>query len=69
MHSELLHWLHEGDELVSLLRRYSDLGCVDSDLQLICVFGSGVSHLPHDIIPTEPLWSSGQVNLLANQAQ
>ncbi len=35
---------------------------VDSGLQVICIVGSGVSHL-------DSLWGSGLVSLLANQAQ
>ncbi len=31
-------------------------------IQVICIVGSGVSHL-------DSLWGSGQVSLLANQAQ
>ncbi len=34
----------------------------DSGLQLICIVGSGVSHIDY-------LWGSGQASLLTNQAQ
>ncbi len=53
---------HGGDQPVALLRCNESPGCFDSGLQVICVVGSGVSHL-------DSLWASGQVSLLANQAQ
>ncbi len=33
---------------MALLRWYGSPGCFDSGLQLICIVGSGVSHLPLD---------------------
>ncbi len=53
---------HGGDQFVALLRCYGSPGFFDSGLQLICIVGSGVSHL-------DSLWGSGLVSLLANQAQ
>ncbi len=53
---------HGGDQFVALLRWYGSPGFFDSGLQLICIVGSVVSHLDY-------LWGSGQVSLLANQAQ
>ncbi len=32
---------------MALLRCNGRPGCFDSGLQVICIFGSGVSHLPH----------------------
>ncbi len=45
---------------MALLRWYGNPGFFDSGLQVICIVGSGVSHL---------LWGSGQASLLVNQAQ
>ncbi len=42
---------HGGDQFVALLRWYGSPGCFDSGLQLICIVGSGVSHLPLDNTP------------------
>ncbi len=53
---------HGGDQFVALLRWYGSPGFFDSGLQLICIVGSGVSHL-------DSQWGSGQVSLLTNQAQ
>ncbi len=39
---------HGGDQFVALLRWYGSPGFFDSGLQLICIVGSGVSHLPLD---------------------
>ncbi len=36
---------HGGDQFVALLRWYGGPGFFDSGLQLICIVGSGVSHL------------------------
>ncbi len=36
---------HGVDQSVALLRCYESPGCFDSGLQLICIVGSGVSHL------------------------
>ncbi len=48
---------HEDDQSVALLR------CNEAQvLQLICIVGSGVSHL-------DSLWGSDQASLLVNQAQ
>ncbi len=55
---------HGGDQPVALLRCNESPGCFDCGLQVICIVGSGVSHLPLDY-----LWGSGQASLLANQAQ
>ncbi len=41
----------EGDQFVALLRWYGSPGFFDSGLQLICIVGSGVSHLPLDNTP------------------
>ncbi len=54
---------------MALLRWYGSPGFFDSGLQLICIVGSGVSHLPLDNTPIDSLWGSGQASLLANQAQ
>ncbi len=35
---------------MALLRWYGSPGCFDSGLQVICIVGSGVSHLPLDNI-------------------
>ncbi len=42
---------HGGDQFVALLRWYGSPGLFDSGLQLICIVGSGVSHLPLDNTP------------------
>ncbi len=42
---------HGGDQFVALLRCNGSPGCFDSGLQLICIVGSGVSHLPLDNTP------------------
>ncbi len=34
------------DQSVALLRCYESSGCSDSGLQLFCIAGSGISHLP-----------------------
>ncbi len=47
---------------MALLRWYGSPGFFDRGLQLICIVGSGVSHL-------DSQWGSGQASLLANQAQ
>ncbi len=60
--------LHGGNQPVALLRCNGRPGCFDSGLQVICIVGSGVSHLPLDNTP-DSLWSSGLVSLLANQVQ
>ncbi len=39
-----------GDQFVALLRWYGSPGCFNSGLQIICIVGSGVSHLPLDNI-------------------
>ncbi len=39
---------HGGDQFVALLRWYGSPGFFDSGLQVICIVGSGVSHLPLD---------------------
>ncbi len=36
---------HEGNQSVALLRCNGSPGCIDSGLQVICIVGSGVSHL------------------------
>ncbi len=36
---------------MALLRCNGSLGCFDSDLQVICIVGSGVSHLPLENTP------------------
>ncbi len=38
---------------MALLRCYGSTGCFDSGLHVICIVGSGVSHLPLD---NTPLW-------------
>ncbi len=50
---------HGGDQFAALLRWYGSPGFFDSVLQLICIVGSGVSHL-------YSLWGSGQASLLTN---
>ncbi len=52
---------HGGNQPVALLR-CNEAQVADSGLQVICIVGSGVSHL-------DTLWASGQASLLANQAQ
>ncbi len=42
---------HGGDQFVALLRWYGSPGFFDSGLQVICIVGSGVSHLPLDNTP------------------
>ncbi len=42
---------HGGDQFVALLRWYGSPGFFDSGLQLICIVGSGVSHLPLNNTP------------------
>ncbi len=42
---------HGGDQFVALLRWYGSPGFFDSSLQVICIVGSGVSHLPLDNTP------------------
>ncbi len=42
---------HGGDQPVALLRCNGRSGCFDSGLQVICIVGSGVSHLPLDNTP------------------
>ncbi len=42
---------HGVDQSVALLRCYESPGCSDSGLQLFCIVGSGVSHLPLDNTP------------------
>ncbi len=39
---------HGGDQFVALLRWYGSPGFFDGGLQVICIVGSGVSHLPFD---------------------
>ncbi len=39
---------HEGNQLVALLRCNGSRGFFDSGLQVICIVGSGVSHIPLD---------------------
>ncbi len=39
---------HGGDQFVALLRWYGSPGFFNSGLQVICIVGSGVSHLPLD---------------------
>ncbi len=39
---------HGGNQPVALLRCNESPGCFDSSLQVICIFESGVSHLPLD---------------------
>ncbi len=51
---------HGGNQPVALLRCNGSPGCFDSGLQVICIVGFGVSHLP---------LGSGQASLLVNQAQ
>ncbi len=45
---ELLHQWHGGNQPVALPRCNGSPGCLDSGLQVICIVGSGVSHLPLD---------------------
>ncbi len=45
---------HGGNQHVGLLRCNGSPGCFDSGLQVICIVGSGVSHLP-----LEPRYSMG----------
>ncbi len=54
---------------MALLRCNGSPGCFYNGLQVICIVGSGVSHLPLDNTPIDALWGSGQASLLANQAQ
>ncbi len=42
---------HGGNQPVALFRGNGSTGCFDSSLQVICIVGSGVSHLPLDNIP------------------
>ncbi len=42
---------HGGNQPVALLRCNGSSGCFDSVLQVICIFGSGVSHLTLDNTP------------------
>ncbi len=49
---------HGGNQPVALLRWYGSPGYFDSGFQFICIVGF-----------IDSLWGSGQVSLLANQAQ
>ncbi len=42
---------HEGNQPVALLRCNGSPSCFDSSLRVICIVGSGVSHLPLDNTP------------------
>ncbi len=42
---------HGGNQSVALLRCNGSPGCFDSGLQVICIVGSGVSHLSLDNTP------------------
>ncbi len=42
---------HGGNQSVALLRCNGSPGCFDSGLQVSCIVGSGVSHLPLDNTP------------------
>ncbi len=42
---------HGGNKPLALLRYNGSPGCFDSSLQVICIVGSGVSHLPLDNNP------------------
>ncbi len=42
---------HGVDQSVALLRCYESPGCSDSGLQLFCIVGSGISHLPFHNTP------------------
>ncbi len=44
---------HGGNQPVALFRCNGSTGCFDSGLQVICIVGSGVFHLPLD---NTPLW-------------
>ncbi len=55
-----LAW-HGGNQPVALLRCKGSPGCFDSGLQVICIVGSGVSHLPLDNASFWYLWQCGQV--------
>lgn len=57
---------HGASQPVMLLRGNGSRGCSDSSLELNCIVGSGVSHLPLERNPY-PLWGSGQSSWLANQ--
>ncbi len=46
---------------MALLRCKGSPGCFDSGLQVICIVGSGVSHLPLDNASFWYLWQCGQV--------
>ncbi len=64
--------IRRGMEVISLWHCWGGMEAqvfFDSGLQLIYIVGSGVSHLPLDNNPIDSLWGSGQVSLLANQAQ
>ncbi len=41
---------HGSDQFLALLRWYGSPGLFDSGLQLLCIVGSGVSHLPLEFI-------------------
>lgn len=56
----VVHQWYGGSLPVELLRCYGSPGYFDSGLQLICIMGSVVSHLPLDS-------RAGQLSLLANQ--
>ncbi len=53
---------HGDNQPMALLRCNESPGYFDSGLQVICIVGSGVSHLDSQL-------GSGQASLLANQAQ
>ncbi len=42
---------HGGSQPVALLRCNGSPGCFDSGLWVICIVGSGVSHIPLDNTP------------------
>ncbi len=58
---------HGDNQPVALLRCNGSPGCFDSGLQVICIVGSGVSHLPLDNTPY--ILYGVQVRRVANQAQ
>ncbi len=58
---------HGGDQFVALLRWYGSPGFFDSDLQLICIFWSLVSHFPLDNTQRFSMFRFGEFAISFNQ--
>ncbi len=66
---------HGVDQSVALLRCNESPGCFDRGLRVICIVGSGVSHLPLDNIPSilygvqvrRACWSIKHTNIMVSE--